>query len=323
MATVTAPLFRDPIYDGAADPTIIFNRQERSWWIVYTSRRANVDCRHWAWGHGTDIGAASLDEEGAIWNYRGTLQGLEIEPGRNTFWAPEILWHEGLYHMYVSYVQGVPHTWAGSRRILHYTSENLWNWTFQSKLELSSDRVIDACVGRLPSGIWRMWYKDEANNQHTYAADSTNLYDWQVHGPVITDCEHEGPNVFRWKGYYWMITDPWDGLGVYRSDDADYWERQGNILKTPGIRSDDEEKGHHADVLVAGEKAYILYHVHPGGHPDEADCIVPEVIPYSYRRSSIQMAELLLVNGVLTCDRDADIELSLGEQANRRESEVL
>ena len=35
-----APLFRDPIYDGAADPSIIWNSMEKTWWIFYTNRRA-------------------------------------------------------------------------------------------------------------------------------------------------------------------------------------------------------------------------------------------------------------------------------------------
>ena len=78
-----------------------------------------------------------------------------------------MLWHDGLYHMYVSYVPGVPHNWSGLRYILHYTSANLWQWTFQSRLPLSSDRVIDACVFRLPNGVWRMWYKDEADRSHS------------------------------------------------------------------------------------------------------------------------------------------------------------
>ena len=30
--TPNAPLFRDPIYDGAADPTIIWNPKEKAWW---------------------------------------------------------------------------------------------------------------------------------------------------------------------------------------------------------------------------------------------------------------------------------------------------
>ena len=40
--TPNAPLFRDPIYDGAADPTIIWNPKEKAWWIFYTNRRASA-----------------------------------------------------------------------------------------------------------------------------------------------------------------------------------------------------------------------------------------------------------------------------------------
>ncbi len=42
-----------------------------------------------------------------------------------------------------------------------------------------------------------------------------------------------------------MITDPWDGLGVYVSEDAKKWERCSNILKTPGIRKDGGVPGAH------------------------------------------------------------------------------
>lgn len=37
-----APLFRDPIHDGAADPMVIYNEQEKAWYMFYTNRRANV-----------------------------------------------------------------------------------------------------------------------------------------------------------------------------------------------------------------------------------------------------------------------------------------
>lgn len=316
MAGVFAPLFRDPIHDGAADPTIIYNRQERTWWIVYTNRRANVDCRGVAWAHGTDIGVASSSDGGLSWCYRGILQGLEFEPGRNTFWAPEVLWHEDQYHMFVSYVPGVPHDWSGSRHILHYTSRDLWTWSFMQRLPLSSDRVIDACVMKMPSGLWRMWYKDEVHGSHTYAADSKDLSRWDVAGPVICDCAHEGPNVFRWKGFYWIITDQWEGLGVYRSGDAERWERQQNILQTGGNRPDDGTKGSHADVLVTGGRAFVLYFTHPGRTITVQAATVSDVQPYAERRSSLQMAELDLNDGVLACNRDAKVDLYLTDEDN-------
>ncbi len=312
MTSPKAPLFRDPIFDGAADPVVIWNREEKAWWLLYTNRRASVPCEGFAWVHGTDIGVASSKDSGKTWTYRGTLQGLEFEKGRNTFWAPEIFWHEGLYHMYVSYVPGIPVDWRTTRHILHMTSKNLWDWQFESRLNLSSDKVIDAGIYRMPDGVWRMWYKDEANSSHTYLAESSDLHTWQVKGPVITDCAHEGPNVFFWKGFYWMITDPWKGLGVYRSTDASHWEKQGHILDKPGTRQDDQTKGLHADVLVQGERAYIFYFTHPDRVRAES---FDEEHPYSSKRTSIQVAELEAKDGILFCDRNNPFHFELNPES--------
>lgn len=317
-----APLFRDPIYDGAADPTLIWNHQEESWWLLYTSRRANVACRGVAWCHGTDIGIASSPDNGRTWIYRGTLQGLEFERGRNTFWAPEVIWHDQRYHMYVSYVRGVPHDWSGTRSIVHMTSHNLWDWQVESTLSLSSDRVIDAAVMQLADNHWRMWYKDEVNQSHTYVADSTDLYNWTMHGPVITDCAHEGANVFRWQERYWMITDIWQGLAVYWSDDGEQWERQAhNILDKPGQRTDDGVIGGHADIHIdihpnneaLGDRAFIFYFTHPDWDRTQHYGI-DEVHPYHVKRTSLQVAELEIRNGLLTCDRNRAFDFRLRRQ---------
>ena len=302
------PLFRDPIYDGAADPVLIWNRQTHEWWMIYTNRRATAEGPKFAWVHGTDLGVASSADGGKNWVYRGTLTGLEIEWGRNTFWAPEIVWHEGLYHMYISYIRGVPDDWPGHKReTLHYTSPDLIKWTFVSRLSLSSDRVIDACVHRLPDGRFRMWYKDEAHGSSTWAADSDDLYHWRVRGPVITERPHEGPNVFRFKGWYWMVVDEWRGQGVYRSSDLETWERNGLILDKPGVREDDGTVGLHADVVVQGDEAYIFYFTHPDrreGWEKQPQC-------YAFRRSSIQVARLDVKDGKLVCDRNEHFELKL------------
>ena len=310
MPNPTAPLFRDPIYDGAADPTAIWNRQESAWWLLYTCRRANVACRGVAWCHGTDIGIASSTDGGNSWRYRGTLAGLEFESGRNTFWAPEVIWHDGLYHMYVSYVRGVPHDWSGSRSIIHFTSNNLWNWSHQSILSLSSERVIDACLHQMPGGNWRLWHKDEVNGSHTWAADSNDLYKWTAAGPVITDCAHEGPNVFFWRGSYWMIVDHWGGLGAYRSADAENWRRCANILDAPGRRRDDGAIGRHADVLVNGDRAFIFYFTHPDWD-GERQYGMDEIHPYHVKRTALQVAELELRDGSLVCDRDREFDFTL------------
>ncbi|WP_339234093.1 glycosyl hydrolase [Paenibacillus sp. FSL R5-0517] len=301
-----SPLFRDPIYDGAADPVLIWNRQAEEWWLIYTNRRATVDGSGVAWVHGTELGVAS-SKDGKRWLYRGTLSGLELEWGHNTFWAPEIIWNNGLYHMYVTYIQGVPDEWDSYfRHIVHYTSPDLLQWTYHSRIKLSSERVIDACVYPLPDGRFRMWYKDEANDSATYAADSSDLYEWEVIGPVLNHRPHEGPNVFKFRDYYWMIVDEWSGQGVFRSSNLEHWESNGLILDKPGIRQDDGTIGLHADVVVQGEHAYIFYFTHPDRTGNfDADKT------YAARRSSIQVARLDVIDGHLVCNRDEDFELTL------------
>lgn len=301
-----APLFRDPIFDGAADPTIIWNHDQKEWWMTYTNRRAIVQCEGVSWVHGTDLGIATSSDGGKSWNYRGIIEGLDFERGRNTFWAPEIIYHNGTYHMYVSYIQGVPNQWEGHKReIIHYTSLNLWDWKLESILELSSVFVIDACVHVLPGGRFRMWYKDEADNSYTYAADSEDLYQWEVVGPVIAEYPHEGPNVFYFQEYYWMIVDKWSGQAVYKSNDCEDWEYNTMILDEPGERPDDWSFGYHADVHVQGDQAFVFYFTHPGRKEGvRAD-------QYEAKRSSIQVAKLQVENGTLKCDRNEAFEFVL------------
>ncbi|MET9247460.1 hypothetical protein [Nonomuraea sp. NPDC003709] len=285
------PLYRDPMHDGATDPTLIWNRAERAWWLVYTSRRASAPDRgDVSWVHGTDLGVASSADGGATWLYRGTIEGLDTEWGRHTYWAPEIVDDGETYHIYVSVIRGVPEAWPGhERHIRHYTSPDLVRWTFRSTLGLSSPYVIDACVAALPGGGHRLWYKDEADGSHTWAADSSDLHHWQVRGPAVTISAHEGANVFTLGGRHWMIVDEWRGQRVLVSDDLDVWEPRGLILDQPGTRPDDDGFGHHADVVVTGEEeAVIFYFTHPGGG----------------RRSSVQAARLRVRDGELTCDRD-------------------
>lgn len=313
MRPPKAPMFRDPIHDGAADPTVIWNRQEQCWWLIYTNRRANVDAQAVSWCHGLDIGLASTPDEGRTWIYRGIMQGVEFEKGRNTFWAPEVIWHEGKYHMYLTYIRGVPSAFIGPSYIAHYTSDNLFDWTYQSILDLGVNS-IDACVHRLPGGKWRMWYRFDSGGAHTYAADSDDLYNWTRVGPVITDCHHEGPNVFHFQGSYWMVTDPWDGLAVYRSDDLETWTRQANnILRDRGTRNEDGAKGGHPKVLVQGDEAFIFYFTHPERDEEYAGIgyTLEDMEPYKYRRTSIQVAKLTVENGELVCRRNEPFDFRL------------
>ena len=307
MTKADAPLFCDPVHDGAADPVVIYNRKTLTHYMFYTNRRADVVEEGEMWIHGTDIGIAESRDAGNSWEYIGICRGLEYESGRNTYWAPEIIFHEEVYHMYVSYVPGVPKDWNAPRYILHYTSENLIDRTFINKLDLPSDRVIDACVFRKPDGVFRMWYKDERDNSHTHYADSEDLYNWTHIGCAIDDVPHEGVNVFEFGGRYWLITDCWQGQDVYFSDDLEHWtKQQSRILDKGGSRPDDNVIGNHADVVVCGDRAYIFYFTHPERTRYD------QVFEPGERRTSIQAAELEIKDGVLVCDRDKDLTIELG-----------
>jgi hypothetical protein len=71
------------------------------------------------------------------------------------------------------------------------------------------------------------------------------------------------------------------------------------LLEAPGLGTDDQVKGGHADVVVSGERAFLFYFTHPGrrGADEKKD-------GYEQRRSSIQVVELEYKEGVLSCDRD-------------------
>src|SRR4030095_10640491 len=129
-ATAPKPLFDDPVYHGATDPVIIYNKQEKKWWMFYTNRRATAadtpDDREWKY-----LDTANI-------NYRA-------DDGY-TFWAPEVIELNSVYHMYLTYVPGIFDNWNHPRNIIHLTSKDLMNWQYESTLQLANDKVIDACV---------------------------------------------------------------------------------------------------------------------------------------------------------------------------------
>ena len=301
------PLFRDPIHDGAADPSVIWNPIEKKWFMFYTNRRANMtNLPGVSWVHGTRIGTAESSDQGTTWKYRGVAD-IALGEGDFSHWAPEVVEHNGRFHMFLSFVPGMHTDWSGTRDIVHLTSTNLLQWKKESTLNLSSDRVIDACVFRLPDGTWRMWYNNEPDKKAIYYADSTDLYRWTDRGRSIGDRPGEGPKVFRWHDRYWMVVDNWQGLGVYSSTNALNWQRQErNLLDIPGEGVDDQVKGGHPDVVVSGDRAFVFYFTHPGrrGAGERRDA-------YDQRRSSIQVVELEYKDGMLTCDRDKPCHVKL------------
>jgi len=301
------PLFRDPVHDGAADPSLVWNRAEKKWVMFYTNRRANVpDLPGVTWVHGTRIGMAESVDGGATWKYVGTVEVPYGTPDY-THWAPDVSYRGGKYHMFLSIVPGTFKDWNASREIIHLTSADLRKWKYESTLDLNSDRVIDASVIELPNGGFRMWYKNErAKDGSIYYADSPDLDKWTSKGVAIPGSRGEGPKVFRWKNRYWLLADAWEGIAVYSSDDCLAWTRQsGNLLKDPGTAPTDRAKGQHVDVVVSGGRAYIFYFVHQAGE----DAAGKEA--NWQRHTVLQVAELGFTDGQMTCERNKPTRIAL------------
>jgi len=309
-----APMFRDPVTDGAADPVVFYNRTEKAWWALYTQRRANQESADVAYCYGNPIGIAESVDNGASWYYRGTLD-LDFERGHNTFWAPDVVYHKGTYHLFVTYIRGVRNHWGGKSTTMHYTSKNCWDWKYRGPVNFGEDNVIDITLCQDETGLWHAWYKknDRAN---IWTSESRDLKHWTQGRPAQTEGSCEGPKVFRFANYYWMLTDEWHGMRLYRSSDLKKWERQGCILEDATTRPDDTPSGAHGDVVVVGGKAYVIYFTHPGRKShSQANMNGIGNFPYQERRSSLECGELVFKDGTLECRRtDFDFYLPNPEE---------
>ncbi|HEY6503067.1 MAG TPA: family 43 glycosylhydrolase [Chitinophagaceae bacterium] len=303
---VPKPLYDDPVYHGAADPVIIYNKQKKKWWMLYTNRRASINDSTVQWVHGTRIGIAE-SKDGRTWKYVDTCN-INYRPDEGyTHWAPDVTEHKGVYHMYLTYVPGTFKDWNHPRVIVHLTSKDLWKWEYQSTLKLVNEKVIDASVYKVNDTTWRMWYNNERDGKSIWYADSKDLYNWTDKGKAIAE-RGEGPKTFFWQNKYFMIVDAWKGMEVYSSDDLLKWTKQpSRILEEPGKGKDDQAIGGHCDVVVNGDKVYVFYFTHPGRRKDKP----ASRGSFDDKRSVIQLAELHYINGEITCDRDAPVMISL------------
>jgi hypothetical protein len=304
------PLYRDPVFDGAADVSIVFVRAAHLWKMFYSNRRATMtlpDPDDVEWVHGTAIGIA-VSSDGVHWHYQGTA-AFPKACTDVTLWAPDVLYENGTYHMWLTVVPGIFHRWGapGSQaRIAHLTSTDLSTWNCAGDVTLGTGSVIDPSVMKLGQG-YRMWYKDEHAQSRILAADSPDLRTWTKVGDKPVNPTHgEGPVAFRFKGHYWLIADVWKGLIVLRSENAlDWTEQPGYILGTPGRTATDRAMGQHPDVVVDGERAFIYYFVH---QKNEAEAAAD---PRWNQRTVIQVAELVYKDGRLIVDRDAPLRFRL------------
>ena len=300
-----APLFRDPIYDGAADPSMLYKRDDGSWWIFYSQRRANQPLAGVAWCYGTKIGIAKSTDRGRTWEYRGTCDGLTRGKQTDTYWAPHVFEHDGVYHMYVTYFDRIADTWGGDPQLHHYVSKDLASWEFADRVDVKSDHIIDAAVIRLPDGRWLLVFRDDEADVRTAMCVSDDLKNWTRLDTLTGDRKHEGPVMMFWKERYWMVVDDWAGLGVYVSDDGINYERNGTILAEGGRRPEDGVKGGHAGLFRTGDRAFVVYFVHPDRLPGHKEWQTDNTLTYEDKRTSLQVAELGVdADGKLTCDRD-------------------
>ncbi len=300
------PLYDDPIYHGAADPVIIYNKQKKRWFMLYTNRRASIMDTTVQWVHGTRIGIAQ-SKDGKKWKYLDTANiNFRLNEGY-THWAPDVIENNGLYHMYLTYVPGIFADWKHPRNIIHLTSNDLINWNYESVVPLVNDKVIDASVFKINDTLFRMWYNNEKDGKSIWYADSKDLYNWQDKGKAIA-ARGEGPKVFYFQNKHFMIIDAWKGMEIFLSQDLITWKKQQNrILENPGKGNDDHAIGGHCDVVVNNGRAFVFYFTHPGRtkiNPAAKES-------FNFKRSVIQIAELKIVNNEIVCDRDEKIEFKL------------
>ena len=139
------------MFDAPTDPVLCFNAEERKWLMYYTARRATAENTPGVtWIHGTKIGVAESMDGGATWKYRGTADidhGPGVAPDQRTYRAPDVIWANGEYHMFLTYVPALDN-WNHPREIVHLTSHDGMSWKTLGPVDLKSPRVIDACVMR-------------------------------------------------------------------------------------------------------------------------------------------------------------------------------
>ena len=266
-----APLFRDPVYDGAADPSFVWNDKERAWWILYTNRRASApDAQDGVrWCHGTDIGIASSSDGGLTWTYRGIAKGLEFGAGpqylpglpASSSTAGPITFSSLMSGASLptgavtvtSSITPAPTSSTGPMSPF-CRSARTGSSTRSSTPSRPADGACKACDEALagPGHSWAMTAEDPLSLDCPYP------------GPVVTDKAQEGAAVFWWRGSYWMLVDRWQGC-VLRSTDLSTWTgAAGTILGVPGRRPTTPISAY-GEVVVQGPEAYLSTSPHPFG----------------------------------------------------------
>ena len=64
---IPAPLYKDPIYNGAADPMVIRKESDGRFYMFYTQRRANQQVEGVSYCYGCSVGVAE-SPDGRDWH---------------------------------------------------------------------------------------------------------------------------------------------------------------------------------------------------------------------------------------------------------------
>ena len=322
--TVHKPLFTDPNYGGSCDPEIVYNAFDNSYYIYYTARRSHKENTFLQ----TPIGVAS-SKNLVDWNFEGYCKfdgKHNTKDADATFWAPAIISTKDSLHMFVTYKSDTLTTrgmWGGRGAIVHYATalnNPINGWKKRTVMHDSTMTTLDASAYWVDD-VAHLWFMSrplkklekgytlvhkttrDFNNWQTLAQDLGDVYN----KPVTSITYEEAPYIFRWKGQFWLITDPHKGFAVYHSKDAAHWKFQGFILSEPGKGKMDTARGRHGSVLIdENDRAFLFYHVEYNRQYGKTSIIKQ---PLKNRKSAIQMVELQLKNGKIIADRDRKIEL--------------
>ena len=322
--TAPKPLFADPSYNGSCDPEIIWNTYEQEWWIFYTGRRPRVQDGIYA---GCAIGVAT-SKNLLDWNFKGYIKvdgvgGMADSP--DTYWAPGIIQNGDEYHMFVTFKKGHPGLWGGDVAILvqlKAPKEDLLNGWVTVQTLPTYPNGIDAGLIQKDS-LYYLYHRDIERGQEgnskgvtTRYMTSTDLIDWEFKGWAKGDINNiavhgykyqEAQYVFFWKDKYWLLTDPsGKDMAVYVSDDCENWKFNAVIIDTPGAHPTDASEGRHPSLAIVDNRAFIFYHCEPERQLQKENRKKGIFIPENYY-AYLQVAELVLIDGKIMCDRDKPV----------------
>ena len=200
------------------DHSIIYNNMEKKWHLY------GIVSPHTSFIHLT---ADSLTQQG--W-----MKGDSYTDGGAEIWAPHIIYHDNLYHMFYTKI-GIP------REIHHIFSKDLYSWSKSTSPVLAlSNEFSDNLKNKDPMVFrdeekkqWVMYYSMMKDDKHWVVGYSTSndLADWSE--PQICFDENtespgvESPFVVKRGDHYFLFLSarPWPigGEDIFRSNSPYSW----------------------------------------------------------------------------------------------------